>query len=137
MSATKDATLSIEKLIRATRLNDVDLLMRGGQAQRAAEILDALSKLEPGAYLVGCGPYTQRIHRLSTGETVVGREATLHEEALGRALDVIVSDAVTYRPREVSRIHMKINRQDIGGQTIHFITDLGSTLGTYVNGERL
>ena len=114
-------------MIRASRLHDLDILMKEGRNQRISEIEDTLSKLEPGAYLIGCGPYTQRIYRLSAQETVFGREATLHEEPLGRALDYMIKDWVTFRPREVSRVHFRINREEIDGQSVYYITDLGST----------
>lgn len=124
-------------MIRASRLNDLDILMREGRSERMSEIEEALSKLEPGAYLIGCGPYTQGIYRLSADETVFGREATVHEESVSRPLDYMIKDWVTFRPREVSRVHFRINREEVEGQSLHYITDLGSTCGTYLNGTLL
>ena len=80
MNSTKDAVLKIEKMIRTSRLNDLDSLMKIGQTQRVSEIGESIAKLDPGGYLIGCGPYTQGIYRLSASETILGRQATLHEE---------------------------------------------------------
>jgi FHA domain len=137
MDALREATIKIEKMIRASRLNDLDSLMKEGRSERASHIEEALSKLEPGGYLIGCGPYTQGIYRLAAPETVFGREATVLEEPIERALDHTIKDWVTFRPREVSRVHFKIDREDLQGQDVYYITDLGSTCGTYLNGTLL
>ena len=137
MDSFQDAITKIEKMIRTSRLNDLDALMKVGQIQRISEIGDAIAKLDPGGYLIGCGPYTQGIYRLSASETVFGRQATLHEEPIGKALDFSVNDSVTFRPREVSRRHFKITHDQVDSQTVYFITDLGSTCGTYLNGASL
>jgi hypothetical protein len=137
MNLSKDAVVKIEKLIRASRLNDLDSLMKGGQAERINELAEAISKLDPGSYLIGCGPYTQGIYRLSGEETVFGRQATIHENPVGTALDFSLDDAVTFRPREISRRHFKITHQKSGTENIFYITDVGSTCGTYLNGSLL
>ena len=137
MDSFQNAVAKIEKMIRTSRLNDLDGLMKVGQAQRISEIGDAISKLDPGGYLIGCGPYTQGIYRLSASEIVFGREATLHEEPVGKVLDFSINDCVTFRPVEVSRRHFKITQDRIDAQPIYFITDLGSTCGTYLNGALL
>jgi len=137
MNSTKDALSKIEKMIRTSRLNDLDNLMKIGQTQRVSEIGDSIAKLDPGGYLIGCGPYTQGIYRLSASETIFGRQATLHEEPVGKALDFSINDSVTFRPREVSRRHFKITQDRMNSQSVYFITDLGSTCGTYLNGTLL
>lgn len=137
MNSFREAAAKIEKMIRLSRLNDLDTLMKEGGAERIDQIDEALSKLEPGAYLIGCGPYTQGIYCLSASETVFGREATVHEKPTNQPLDHTIEDWVTFRPREVSRIHFKINREDVEGQSAYYITDLGSTCGTYLNGALL
>src|ERR1700740_1505561 len=137
MNPPKDAILKIEKLIRASRLNDLDSLMKLGQAERLSELTDAISRLDPGGYLVGCGPYTQGIYRLSGEETVFGRQATVFENPVDTALDFSLNDAVTFRPREISRRHFKIRRETSGNESIFYITDVGSRCGTYVNGSLL
>jgi len=137
MDSFQDAVAKIEKMIRISRLNDIDALMKAGQAQRISEIGEAIAKLDAGGYLIGCGPYTQGIYRLSASETVFGRQATLHEEPVGKALDFCVNDSVTFRPREVSRRHFKITQAQVDSQPVYFITDLESTCGTYLNGASL
>jgi len=137
MNSFREAATKLEKMIRASRLNDLDILMKEGRSERMSEIEEALSKLEPGAYLIGCGPYTQGIYRLSAPETLFGRDATVHEDPVDRALDYVIRDWVTFRPREVSRVHFRINREKVEGQSLYYITDLGSTCGTYLNGTLL
>lgn len=137
MMPAKDAVVKIEKLIRTSRLNDLDVFMKDGQSQRMKDVEEALSKLEPGGYLVGCGPYTQGLFRLSGSETIFGRQATIHEDPVGTALDYSLCDAVTFRPREVSRRHFKVNRHELRNEHIYYLTDLGSTCGTYLNGSLL
>jgi len=137
MDSLESAIVKIEKMIRVSRLNDLDYLMAAGQSQRISEIADSIGRLDPGGYLIGCGPYTQGIYRLSESETIFGRQATLHEEPVSRALDFSINDSVTFRPREVSRRHFKITQDRKGSQPIFFITDLGSTCGTYLNGASL
>lgn len=137
MDSFQNAIAMIEKMIRTSRLNDLDSLMKVGQAQRISEISDSISKLDPGGYLIGCGPYTQGIYRLSASETIFGRQATLHEEPVGKVLDFSINDYVTFHPREVSRRHFKITQKQIDSQPVYFITDLGSTCGTYLNGASL
>lgn len=137
MDPFQSAISKIEKMIRTSRLNDLDSLMKVGQTQRISEIGDSIAKLDPGGYLIGCGPYTQGIYRLSASETIFGRQATLHEEPVGKSLDFSINDSVTFRPREISRRHFKVTQNRIGSQLIYFITDLGSTCGTYLNGASL
>jgi len=137
MDSFENAIAKIEKMIRTSRLNDLDSLMKIGQAQRMSEIGDLIAKLDPGGYLIGCGPYTQGIYRLSASEIIFGRQATLHEEPVGKALDFSINDSVTFRPREVSRRHFKITQNRIASQPVYFIADIGSTCGTYLNGASL
>lgn len=137
MKTFGDPTTKIEKMIRASRLNDLDLLMKTGQGQRLSEIENALASLNSGGYLIGCGPYTQGIYRLSDSESIFGRQATLHEEPIAKPLDFSLNDSLTFRPREISRRHFKITCEQMHAQTAYFITDLGSTCGTFLNGNQL
>ena len=137
MDSFQNAVTKIEKMIRMTRLNDLDSLMKAGQAQRISEIATSIAKLPPGGYLIGAGPYTQGIFRLSGPETIFGRQATLHELPIGKVLDFSINDAVTFCPREVSRRHFKVTERSIDSQPVYFIADLGSTCGTYLNGALL
>src|ERR1700688_3642563 len=88
MESFQDAITKIEKMIRTSRLNDLDSLMKSGQTQRISEIGTAMSKLDPGGYLIGCGPYTQGIFRLSASETGFGRQTTMDEEPICKGLDI-------------------------------------------------
>jgi len=137
MDSLQNAIAKIESMIRTSRLNDLDSLMKVGQVRRISEIGDSIAKLDPGGYLIGCGPYTQGIYRLFASETIFGRQATLHEERVDKVLDFSINDSVTFRPREVSRRHFKITQDRIDSQLIYFITDIGSTCGTYLNGALL
>jgi serine phosphatase RsbU (regulator of sigma subunit) len=58
------------------------------------------------------------IHHLLAGETIIGR---------GGEADLVI------RGRNVSRRHVRIAREAEG----YTLTDLGSSLGTYVNGQRI
>jgi hypothetical protein len=51
-------------------------------------------------------------------------------------LDIIASDAVAFRPREVSRVHLQISCRDIDGNSVFFASDLWSTMETFIDGER-
>ena len=43
MNSLQEAVAKIEKMIRASRLNDLDILMKDGRSERISEIDDALS----------------------------------------------------------------------------------------------
>ena len=52
-------------------------------------------------------------------------------------MDFVIKDSVTFRPREVSRVHFRINREVIDGQNVYLLADLGSSCGTYLTGTLL
>jgi FHA domain len=133
----KELALKIARLTVTSRLQDLLLFAQDGDLQRSAGILAVLERLDPGAYLVGAGPYTQGIHLLRADETVLGRLATPLEQPKGEAVDIFVNDAPAFLPREVSRIHAVIIRDRHGTEEEFAILDRGSTCGTYVNGEKL
>ncbi|MDX1600356.1 MAG: FHA domain-containing protein [Anaerolineales bacterium] len=64
------------------------------------------------------GPNPGQTHELNKDSLTIGRDVTN---------DIVIADA------EVSRQHARINRTPGG----HVLEDLGSTNGTFVNGERL
>jgi hypothetical protein len=132
-----DLALKIEQMGVKARLSDVGLFMMDGEATRAQKIRAVLAHLDSGVYLIGAGPYTQGVHSLMCDEVVIGRLATVLENALDRPVDVFVNDAVTLTPREVSRVHCAIYRKEGVTKHDYWIIDRGSTCGTYVNGERL
>src|SRR5205814_1861937 len=101
------------------------------------KIRAVLEHLEPGVYLIGTGPYTQGVYSLMCDEVVIGRLATVLEKSLDRPVDVIVRDAATLTPREVSRVHCAIYRREGVTRHDYWVIDKKSTCGTYVNQERV
>lgn len=130
-------TTQIEQLGVAARLNDLALFMKDGEATRAQKIRAVLEHLDPGVYLIGTGPYTQGVYSLMCDEVVIGRLATVLEKSLDCPVDVIVNDAATLTPREVSRIHCAIYRREGVTRHDYWVIDKKSTCGTYVNQERV
>lgn len=133
----KRLVAKIEKLGVASRLHDLAFFMQEGESLRLQKLQAVLEHLDPGVYLVGAGPYTQGVFSLMCDEVVLGRLATVLEKALDRPVDVFVNDAATLTPREVSRIHCSVYRQDGLKSHDYWIIDRGSTCGTYLNNEKL
>lgn len=129
--------VKIEQLEITARLYDLALFTKDGDKARAQKIRAVLSRLDPGVYLIGAGPYTQGVHSLMCDEVVIGRFATVLEKTLDCPVDVFVNDAATLAPREVSRVHCAIYRKEGVTKHDYWIIDRGSTCGTYVNQERL
>ena len=134
---TKRLAAKLEKLGVAARLHDLAFFMQNGESVRLQKIQAVLDHLDPGVYLVGTGPYTQGVYSLMCDEVVVGRLATVLEKPLDRPVDIFVNDAATLTPREVSRVHCSIYRQEGVEKHDYWIIDRGSTCGTYVNNEKL
>jgi pSer/pThr/pTyr-binding forkhead associated (FHA) protein len=59
------------------------------------------------------------------------------EEPLNVPVDILVNDAVTLTPREVSRVHCMIYRRNGVTKHDYWLIDRGSTCGTYLNAEKL
>jgi len=133
----RTAAQRIDSLLRATRLNDLDLLMQSGLDERMNAISATLRILDPAAYLIGCGPYNCGLFRLSRERTVVGRESWATESSGAGRVDIVLRDGITLGPREVSRRHLMIEARPCGAESVHFLADLGSTCGTYLNGIRV
>ena len=133
----KERTQRIEDLSVAARLRDLAVHMQEGEASRMLKIYAVLERLEPGVYLVGAGPYTQGVYSLAGDEVVVGRQATALEEPLNVPVDLIVNDAVTLTPREVSRVHCAVVREEVDGRVQFRLIERGSTCGTYHNGRKM
>jgi hypothetical protein len=134
---TKHLAAKLEKLGVAARLQDLAFFMVDGEPSRIQKIQAALDHLDPGVYLAGTGPYTQGVYSLMCDEVVVGRLATVLEKPLDQPVDILVNDAASLNPREVSRVHCSIYRQEGVEKHDYWIIDRGSTCGTYVNGEKL
>ena len=138
MSAVLDRLAAqIENLGAVARLNDLALFVKDGEITRAQKVRAVLAHLDPGVYLIGTGPYTQGVYSLMCDEVVIGRLPTVLEKSLDRPLDVIVNDAATLTPREVSRVHCAIYRREGVTKHDYWIIDKRSTCGTYVNREPL
>lgn len=134
---TKRLAAKLEKLGVAARLQDLAFFMSDGELVRLQKIQKVLDHLDPGVYLVGTGPYTQGVYSLMCDEVVLGRLATVLEKPLDRPVDILVNDAVSLNPREVSRVHCSIYRKEGVEKHDYWIIDRGSTCGTYVNSEKL
>lgn len=133
----KQRAQKIEDLSVAARLHDLAVEIREGEASRLMKIHAVLEKLDPGVYLIGAGPYTHGVFSLMCDEVVIGRLATALEQPLDAPVDVLVNDAVTLTPREVSRVHCMIYRKDGVAKHDYWLIDRSSTCGTFLNGEKL
>jgi pSer/pThr/pTyr-binding forkhead associated (FHA) protein len=133
----KQRAQKVENLAVSARLRDIALQMSEGETSRLLKIYAVLEKLDPGVYLIGAGPYTQGVFSLMCDEVVIGRLATALEQPSDAPVDVIVNDAVTLTPREVSRVHCMIYRREGVTQHDYWLIDRGSTCGTYLDGEKL
>ncbi len=128
---------SIDKLIRLSRLKEIEFIMSSDQADRVHEIYAALRRLPPGQYLLGTGPSTVGIIYLDRQETVLGRPPTALEPSKGAPADYCATDTLFFVPREVSRTHAKLIRQTTDAGVRHLLVDLNSTCGTFVNKSRI
>jgi len=127
----------IDRLSVASLSNDLAVYMHEGEAARATKIHVVLERLDPGAYLIGTGPYTRGVFPLAKDEIVLGRMATPLEESSGIPLDIVVNDLTTLTPREVSRVHCAIFGKPSPDGYDYFLEDRGSTCGTFLNNKRL
>jgi pSer/pThr/pTyr-binding forkhead associated (FHA) protein len=125
--------VKLDELISLSRLNELAVLLGTDRPTRLVRMATALAKLPRGAYLLGTGPSTVGVIRLSVEEVVLGRAATPAEEPTETVTDYWVNDTLHFAPHEVSRAHAKIVRR--GDQ--FSVVDLGSTCGTFVNGQRV
>jgi len=126
----------IDRLARIARAQDLSLLLSQSESERTRRIATVVEQLGAGTYLIGSGPYTQGVYSIMAEEVVLGRLATPIEEPLDKPVDIFCQDVPCLTPREVSRYHALIFRLgDV--QERYFVRDLGSTCGTFVNGERL
>jgi len=125
--------LSIDKLIRLSRLKEIEFIMSSDQAMRIKEIQAALQRLSPGQYLLGTGPSTAGIVPLDTREIVLGRPPTVLEPPSDSSADHWATDTLYFVPREVSRAHAKIVACATKHSVEHRVIDLNSTCGTFIN----
>ena len=127
----------LDDLAVSSRLQDLALFTIDGRKDRIDKVEKILSLLNPGVYLLGAGPYSQRAVSLMCDEVVIGRLSTPLEAMLDKAVDVFVNDGVGLMPREVSRVHCVIYRREANETHDYWVMDKGSSCGTYINGQRL
>lgn len=132
MADIKQVLAKVDGLITLSRLHELAVIANSDRADRLKRIGAVLGNLPPGAYLLGTGPSTVGIIRLSVDEVVLGRAATPLEGPGEGVVDYEVADTLYFAPREVSRTHAKVVR---GPDGQFRVVDLGSTRGTFVNGE--
>lgn len=127
----------IEHQVSSSRTRELAFLIETDKAERLSSIMRMLVALPPGAYLVGCGPYTTGIHRMAFAPVLLGRRALPHEDSKGKDTNVLVNDVPWFAPREVSRVHASILPADHPGGESFVLRDESSTTGTYLNGHRV
>jgi hypothetical protein len=118
------------------RLQDITVFFAQSEGERLQRIATVLEALGSGTFLIGTGPYTQGVYSAMADEIVLGRLATPLEQPLDKPVDIFCHDVPCLMPREVSRYHAMIYRLGEVRKT-SVLKDLGSTCGTYLNGERL
>jgi pSer/pThr/pTyr-binding forkhead associated (FHA) protein len=125
--------LEIDRLIRLSRLKEIEFLMSMDVAERIHGMTAALEQLTPGEYLIGTGPSTIGIFPLSEQDVVLGRPPTVIERPARDLPDCCAVDTLYFVPREISRTHAQVVRQTGGFGVRHILIDLHSTCGTFVN----
>jgi len=133
MGETDPILLEIDRLIRLSRLREIEFIMSTDVAERVREIAAAVERLHPGEYLLGTGPSTVGIVPLGLREIVLGRPPTILEEPSESIADCHAVDTLYFVPREISRAHAKVVPQRNGSGIRHILIDLNSTCGTFVN----
>jgi len=136
----KDAVsvaVAMDRLILESRLADISILAQTDRRDRVGAVATVLSKLRPGAYLLGCGPYCCGVLPLTVDAVVLGRPPSPLESLPETVVDYTLNDAVWLVPREASRIHATVLRQTDSSGTIYSIRDENSRTGTFVNGHRV
>ncbi len=125
--------LEIDRLIRHSRLKELEFIMSMDASERMHEVRAALERLGPGEYLLGTGPSTVGIVPLHAQDVVLGRPPTVLEEPARDPADYCAVDTLYFVPREISRTHAKVVRQTGSFGLRHVLIDLNSTCGTFVN----
>lgn len=125
--------LEIDRLIRVSRLKEIEFIMSMGVSERVHGMRAALERLGPGEYLLGTGPSTIGIVPLHERDVVLGRPPTLIEGPARDQADCWATDTLYFVPREISRTHARIVHQTGSFGVRHVLLDLNSTCGTFVN----
>ena len=134
MSDITSIILKIDQTISMSRLNELSVLLASDRQERLRRLAGVLRELPAGAYLLGTGPSTVGIIPLTVEQVVLGRSATPLEKASEVVVDYEVADTLYFTPHEVSRAHARIVRGPDGSFAVE---DLGSTCGTFVNGDAI
>lgn len=137
MDETDPILLEIDRLIRSSRLKEIEFIMGTDRAERVREIRGALRRLAPGSYLLGTGPATVGIIPLDGREVVLGRRPTVLEDPGASPPSYSASDTLYFVPREVSRAHARVTTELVGDDPQHILVDLHSTCGTFVNDDQV
>ncbi len=133
-----DSILSaIDRLIRRSRLKEIEFIMSMDATERLHRLTAALARLDPGAYLLGTGPSTVGIVPLNGSDIVLGRPPTILESPSRERPDYYAVDTLYFVPREISRTHAKVRHQTGSFGVRHILIDLHSTCGTFVNEMRV
>jgi hypothetical protein len=137
MKDTVRLAISVDRLIVESRLRDVSLIAQSDRSNRVRIIATIISRLRPGAYLLGCGPYCCGVLPLTVDEVVLGRPPSPLEAVPETVADYTLNDAIWMVPREASRIHATVLRREMEEETTYWIRDESSRTGTYVNGRKV
>ena len=133
MNDTNSILHEIDRLIRRSRLKEIEFIMSMDATERVHRMAAALDRLEPGAYLLGTGPSTVGIVPLNGRDIVLGRPPTIFESPAREHPDYYAVDTLYFVPREISRTHARVTRQTSSFGVRHILIDLHSTCGTFVN----
>jgi len=125
--------LEIDRLIRLSRLKEIEFIMSTDASERVRDMTAVLERLGPGEYLLGTGPSTVGIVSLNTQNVVLGRPPTILEGPSKELADCCAVDTLYFVPREISRTHARVMRQTGRFGVRHVVVDLNSTCGTFVN----
>lgn len=99
---------------------------------RIERIVEMLSQLKPGRYLLGLGPNFSEIVSLRQYPVRLGRHAGPGEASAHEVIDFTVTDAGIGGPREVSRVHCTVTPQPDNPE-LAWLSDEGSTTGTWLH----
>jgi hypothetical protein len=137
MDDTDPILLEIDRLIRQSRLKEIEFIMSMDATERVHRLRAALGHLDAGAYLLGTGPSTVGIVPLNGHDIVLGRPPTILESPSREQPDYYAVDTLYFVPREISRTHAKVMRRNGSPGVRHILIDLHSTCGTFVNETRV
>jgi hypothetical protein len=137
MDDTDSILMEIDRLIRHSRLKEIEFIMSMDATERVRRMTAALARLDPGEYLLGTGPSTVGIVPLNGHDIVLGRPPTILESPSRERPDYYAVDTLYFVPREISRTHAKVVRRTGSFGVQHVLIDLHSTCGTFVNETRV